>query len=183
MPAYRVKLERFAVTGMLLPLTRIKTTALTILHLAKRPTGHDALGKLLHRHPELVNVTEPHTMFTPLVAAATVGNATACAMLLRRGATVNHVTADGSTALLRAAGGGHVEAMQALLRGGADVALSNAYGHTPLMLAAMEGAAPCVELLLRAGASVTAVDDSNLTAAAHATRRGHVALLPALAVE
>jgi len=94
---------------------------------------------------------------TPLLAAARIGNHDAAIALLREGADVRAVEADGTSALHWAADSGDAELVRALLAAGADVNAANRYGMTPLQAAAVEADPDVVGALLAAGADARAV--------------------------
>jgi peptidoglycan/LPS O-acetylase OafA/YrhL len=78
------------------------------------------------------NAPDGATGITPLVWAATLGDARAAALLLDRGADAKGRNRDGNTAMHGAAFLGRVELVEELLRRGADPLARNADGGTPL---------------------------------------------------
>jgi ankyrin repeat protein len=102
-----------------------------------------------------VNATDPNG-FTPLVAAATLGQSEIVNVLLARDADVNSATREmltvGNhgmiTALMGASVSGFTDIVQALLKHGADVNAKSNYGTTALYLAARWGHIASVRALL-----------------------------------
>ncbi|MES2603733.1 MAG: ankyrin repeat domain-containing protein [Pseudomonadota bacterium] len=72
--------------------------------------------------------------------------------LIRAGADVNALQADGATALQWAAYNGDTELAERLLKAGANPALANRNGSTPMWLAASHGDAAMLATLLEGGA-------------------------------
>ena len=87
-----------------------------------------------------------------LADAAMQRNSEAVRRLLKDGAEVNAVQADGATALQWAAYHGDTDMAAQLLKAGADPELANRNGSTPLWLAASQGNAAMIETLLEGGA-------------------------------
>ncbi len=87
-----------------------------------------------------------------LADAAMQRNSEAVRRLLKDGADVNAVQADGATALQWAAYHGDTDMAAQLLKAGADPELANRNGSTPLWLAASQGNSAMIETLLEGGA-------------------------------
>jgi ankyrin repeat protein len=62
---------------------------------------------------------------TPLIVAASSGQADEVRSLLDEGASVNTTAADGRTALIAATENNHIEVVQTLINAGADLNLSS----------------------------------------------------------
>jgi ankyrin repeat protein len=105
---------------------------------------------------------------TPLIDAVKRNDGAAVNALLDRGADVNAVEGDGTTALHWAALGDELEIVELLLEAGASPSAANRFGVTPLELAATNGNAAIVPRLLAAGADVNA-----------RSREGHTPLMSA----
>ena len=103
---------------------------------------------------------------TPLMSAASIGNAEVVALLLRAGARVDAESSFGKRALACAAGEGRLGALKLLLAGGADCVLSADDGRTALDLARAAEHAPIVAILKEAVALAEGAD-----AAASASER------------
>ena len=90
---------------------------------------------------------------TPLVLAATNGNAAAAEILLRAGADPNMALAEGETVLMTAARSGQAAMVKALVARGAKVNATEGWqGQTALMWAAAENHGDVVSVLVEAGA-------------------------------
>jgi ankyrin repeat protein len=103
---------------------------------------------------------------TPLLATAGCGLAAVekvLALLLRYGADVHAVDAEGATALHRAACNNRTAAVELLLQHGAAVDALHSSGVTPLAMAAAKGDVHCVQALLNAGADVSAMSSTGFT--------------------
>jgi ankyrin repeat protein len=110
--------------------------------------------------------------WTPLLEAARNADHETALALVRDGADVAAVEADGTSALHWAAHFGDARLVQALLAAGADAAIANRYGMTPLHLAAVAGDAAVIEALLDAGADANAVLPEGETVLMTAARTG-----------
>ena len=89
----------------------------------------------------------------PLVEAARTADATALRALLQKGADVNAVEPDGTTALHWASYRDDTDSADLLLRAGAKVNAANDLGATPLWTASLNGSETMVRRLLAAGAN------------------------------
>jgi ankyrin repeat protein len=99
--------------------------------------------------------------YTPLLLAATNGNADVIAPLLKGGAEVNGATANGTTPLMFAAASGDVRSVEALVAQGADVnAREDTRGLTALMFAAGADRAAVVRVLAKSGADLKATSNA-----------------------
>lgn len=111
------------------------------------------LTKMLLAAGANVKVTTRNGAITPLNMAAKNGNAAMVSALLKAGAGVTEVTAEGMTPLMAAALSGSVDTAKVLLDAGADVnAREKAHSQTALMFAAAEGRADVIKLLASRGA-------------------------------
>ncbi len=93
---------------------------------------------------------------TPLIEAAKNTDRSAVRALIAKGADVNAVEPDGTTALHWASYRDDVESADAMLRAGAKVNSANDLGATPLWIASLNGSAAMVRRLLQAGANPNA---------------------------
>lgn len=89
---------------------------------------------------------------TPLMHAVRLASPALVQEMLRAGADIHAVTADGNQALWLACAGEISENIQLLVDAGAELQHVNFTGATPLMFAASSGRAKAVALLLAAGA-------------------------------
>lgn len=89
---------------------------------------------------------------TALTAAAEHNQGRCLQLLVRRGASVDKVTADGYTALMRAASFGHVDLLGPLVVAGADPNYESVLGHTPLHCAVLANQSHCASKLIELGA-------------------------------
>jgi ankyrin repeat protein len=110
--------------------------------------------------------------WTPLLEAARNADHETALALVRDGADVTAVEADGTSALHWAAHFSDASLVEALLAAGADAAAANRYGMTPLHLAAVAGDATVIEALLDAGADPNAVLPEGETVLMTAARTG-----------
>jgi ankyrin repeat protein len=110
--------------------------------------------------------------WTPLLEAARNADHETAIALVRDGADVDALEADGTSALHWAAHFGDALLVQALLAAGADAAVANRYGMTPLHLAAVAGDAAVIDALLEAGADPDAALPEGETVLMTAARTG-----------
>ena len=101
---------------------------------------------------------------TPLMLAARLAPPALVKELLRAGADIHAVNADGNQALWLACVGEISENIQLLIDAGIDIQHVNVNAATPLMFAASSGRAKAVALLLAAGADPLLETDLGLTA-------------------
>jgi ankyrin repeat protein len=101
--------------------------------------------------------------WTPLEAAASVGNVALTKLLLDHKADVNSRAPGGETALLKAIGSPSSELPAMLIAAGADVSITNNDGQTALHLAAASSRTNIVLAVLAAGADVNARDKHGRT--------------------
>ena len=92
---------------------------------------------------------------TPLIVAASAGQAATIKSLLARGAGVDATAADGRTALIAAAQSGKIEAVEALIAAGADLNRAARGTGTALNVAENTGQTQMAALLLASGAHST----------------------------
>ncbi len=112
------------------------------------------------------------TRSTPLMHAE---HGDSAAILIKRGARIDAMDAEGRTALMRAAAGGKMSVVDKLLSARADVHLCSGPGHNgpnALMLAAANANSDIVALLLENGARPGWTDGRNWTALMYAAERG-----------
>jgi ankyrin repeat protein len=118
---------------------------------------------------------------TPLVLAATTGNAAVTEALLKAGAEVRLKVPETGSVLITAARTGNPEVIKLLLTAGAEVNFTERFsGQTALMWAAAEGHSEAVKTLIAGGASVAAQARDKKTALFFAVRRGDLSLVNAL---
>lgn len=112
--------------------------------------------------------------FTPLMAAAYLGNTSMARVLLDAGAEVDRAMPEGWTALMWAAQQGHTTTVRELLQTGAKVdVMSN--DCTALIVAAQNGCTSTVKALLQAGARIDQAGRDGVNALMAATMRGNTA--------
>jgi len=115
-----------------------------------------------------------------LAEAARMQNGKELRVLLRQGADVNAVEADGATALHWAAHWDDLNTAQSLIDAGAKVNARNELGMTPLLVACANGSAPMIEKLLRAGADANIAAPDGETALMMAARTSTPGAIEAL---
>jgi ankyrin repeat protein len=108
--------------------------------------------------------TRNKDLATPLMLAARLAPPALVKELLRAGADIHAVNADGNQALWLACVGEISENIQLLIDAGIDIQHVNVNAATPLMFAASSGRAKAVALLLAAGADPLFETDLGLTA-------------------
>ena len=101
-------------------------------------------------------ITSPYSG-TALIAAAHLGHAEVCDMLIKARAPLDHVNNLGWTALIEAivlgdGGARHQATVDVLIKGGANLNLPDGNGTSPLALARQKGYAPIAQMLEQAGA-------------------------------
>jgi hypothetical protein len=89
---------------------------------------------------------------TPLIVAASAGEADKVDALLAQGAGVNATSADGRTALIAAVQNNHIEIVRSLVAAGANLNLATRGAGTALEVAEANGETEIVAMLLAAGA-------------------------------
>jgi ankyrin repeat protein len=92
---------------------------------------------------------------TPLIAAASAGQADTVRSLLAQGAGINATSADGRTALIAAVQGNQMQVVQALIAAGADLNRASRGTGTALNVAENTGKPQIAALLLASGALST----------------------------
>jgi ankyrin repeat protein len=121
-----------------------------------------------HRQAASLEPAEPGA----LIAAVRAGDLQAAGDLLRRGADVNEVAADGGAPLHWAVYDENLPLTDLLLARGAEVTTANREGMTPLALAAINGDAAAIGRLLDAGSEVDERSQNGETALMFAARTG-----------
>jgi ankyrin repeat protein len=116
----------------------------------------------------------------PLIQAVKHHDRVAVNSLLDRGADVDAVEGDGSTALHWAAQGNDGELVEALLEAGASPNAATRFGVTPLELAGNNGNRAMIERLVAAGADPNSVSREGQTPLMSAARAGRVDAVQAL---
>lgn len=92
---------------------------------------------------------------TPLIIAASAGQADTVKLLLAQGAAVNATSADGRTALIAAVENNQIEVVRALIAAGANLNAATRFTGTALHLAENKGETEIAALLLASGARST----------------------------
>lgn len=100
--------------------------------------------------PSKIDARNPQGL-TPLIAAASSGQADEVRSLLDQGASVDAIATDGRTALIAATEKNHIDVVQTLIRAGANLNLSTR-GGTALEVAERKGETQIAALLLASGA-------------------------------
>lgn len=98
-----------------------------------------------------------------LVEWTKVGDALSVQRMLEKGACVEAVSSDGTSALMLACGSGAMDVVKVLLNHNAKVNAVNTQGDTPLHFAVRQNQQEVVDLLLRNGASVDARNKEGVT--------------------
>jgi len=115
-----------------------------------------------------------------LIDASKHADPGAVSTLLKQGANVNAVEADGTTALHWASYHDDLDMADALIRAGAKVNAANDLGVTPLWTAAENGSAAMAQKLLQAGADANATLMSGETLLMTAARTGNAEIVKLL---
>ncbi len=115
-----------------------------------------------------------------LDAAESGDHAAALRLVTAKGANVNAVGADGSSAVMYAAANGDLELVRTLIKAGANVKLKNQFGTSALTEAAIIGSAPIIDALLKAGADPNFKTPDGETPLMAAARSGKVDAAKAL---
>ncbi len=109
-----------------------------------------------------------------LDVAASGDHVEAMRLLSMKGADVNAIGADGTTALMYAAANNDAELVRALIQAGANVKLENQFGTSALTEAAIIGSTPIIDALLQAGADPNFKTPNGETPLMAVARTGHV---------
>ncbi|KAK1974060.1 hypothetical protein LZ30DRAFT_827679 [Colletotrichum cereale] len=97
-----------------------------------------------------VNVCGANDMSTPLINAAFFMSAEAAELLIKAGADVNQIDANGDTAIIRAASKGDARTLRLLIDNRANLLHEKPGQEFPLAVAAKNGHVECVEILANA---------------------------------
>ena len=111
---------------------------------------------------------------TPLFAAAFYNHPEVANLLIDKGSDVNARDITGMSSLHAAVIVGGEETAKALILRGANINILSAAGRTPLHSAAATNQMAMVELLLERGANAQVRDKDGITAAALASKNGHL---------
>lgn len=112
---------------------------------------------------------------TTLLSAAESGDhATALRLITAKGANVNAVGADGTTAVMYAAANDDLELVRALIKAGANVKLANQLGTSAITEASIIGDAQIISALLKAGADPNFRNKDGETPIMAAARSGKI---------
>jgi ankyrin repeat protein len=103
-----------------------------------------------------------------LILAADAGDTTRVINLIKLGADVDAITADGVSSLMYATQNGNLAMMKLLISCGADPDKKPANGYTALITAIRNGEADLAEFLIRNGASVDLEDNDKMSPLMHA---------------
>ncbi len=110
-----------------------------------------ATGQSAPQPDPSIDARDPHGL-TPLIAAASAGDAGKVSSLLAQGAGVNVTAADGRTPLIAAVQSNHIEIVRGLIAAGANLNLATRATGTPLEVAEANGQPEIAAALLAAGA-------------------------------
>ena len=114
---------------------------------------HTSSGLQQHRLLNIINCSNDHND-TALAAAAQKGHLQIAQLLLKKGANVNVLDADGDSPLHLASSSGHLELVQLLLGNGAQINRRNKSGNTPLWNAMVNDHVKIIDMLIHAGADI-----------------------------
>jgi ankyrin repeat protein len=109
-----------------------------------------------------------------LLDAAESGDRATALRLLSKGANVNAVGPDGTTAVMYAAANDDLELVRALIKAGANVKLKNQFGTSAITEAAIIGSAPILDALIKAGADPNFRNPEGETPIMAAARSGNI---------
>jgi ankyrin repeat protein len=109
-----------------------------------------------------------------LLEAAENGDRATALRLLAKGANVNALGPDGTTAIMYAAANDDLELVRALIKAGANVKLKNQFGTSAITEAAILGSAPILDALIKAGADPNFRNPEGETPLMAAARSGRV---------
>lgn len=142
-----------------------------------RAGDEDGVAKAIENGDD-VNARD-HEAWTPIMRAASLGNANIVTLLLKNGADISLKSNQERGVLYAAAEKGHAGIVTLLLKAGAKVNESCYDNDTPLITASYYGHIEVVKLLLEAGANVNAekTRDDNATALMAACARGHTEIV------
>jgi len=115
-----------------------------------------------------------------LTEAAELGNKDYVKKLIKQGADINSVDANGNTALMNAAKSGNQDILNYLVEKGADLNMVDAHGRTALHYAAKNGFADITKTLVKAGADTTITDIYGMTALKEAMAVRNVSVIKAI---
>uniref|UniRef100_A0A182SV69 ANK_REP_REGION domain-containing protein n=1 Tax=Anopheles maculatus TaxID=74869 RepID=A0A182SV69_9DIPT len=106
--------------------------------------------------------TPDENLLTPVLLAATNGQALALSVLLKRGGDLTKTDRSGSAALHLAAAAGHRECVECLLKAGVNVFEMNTSGRTALDVAKLHREFEVVEVLEQFEADLCAKDSARV---------------------
>ncbi len=118
-------------------------------------------------------------MFTPLHSAAW-RSPTILELLIEKGADVNAVSKDGTSALHNACRGDSSRCVEILSSKGGNVNIANKRGITPLHYAVINGNPESMAILIKAGADINTADNSHNTPLHYASTGGYHELVDIL---
>ncbi|XP_067664250.1 putative ankyrin repeat protein RF_0381 [Haliotis asinina] len=146
-------------------MTTTDESGYNILHLAVSNDRKECARYIITQDFVNINASDDEGM-TPLLLAAFEGNGDVFALLVRKGADLTSVDADGDNILLNACVGGNVDIVKYLITLKDivnDINKRGKNGLTAAMVAARWGQKTVVDLLVKNGADLTLVDDNNDT--------------------
>ena len=144
-----------------------------VVHAADRGEEEGVLVWLDDHGGDLAALDEWGTTNSLLMIAASGGHERLAHTLLLRGAAIDQINFDGSTALMLTANAGHEGMVDLLLGRGAEINKQDSDGGTALINAAYHGHPTVVLRLLRAGADMATRDVTGRTALQYAKLKGH----------
>lgn len=124
--------------------------------------GRIGIVKVLIKAGADVNAVNPRSSTTPLMAAASSGQAESVQLLINSGAELETKKL-GRTCLFNAVESRNKKTVQILINSGADVNVSDDWGITPLMCAVAGESIESAKVLLEAGADMNAADQNGKT--------------------
>ena len=155
-----------------------ETAEAKALFAAIRTSERKHVANLLEKNRQLASARDKYGD-TPLMQAATYGDAPLLKLLIDAGADVNAANPEGATALMRAAG--DYDKVKLLLDHGASADARSKLGRTPLLIAAaIPGNLKTVWLLLALGGQINEQDQAGDNCLTSAAKRGDTEMVKAL---